>query len=82
MLESLKGQMSFPHDLYAETFDLIPWLKAKEDAAFDSVKNMKKKTSVLDWWTFGLIPWLRGMWSFWFCQKEEEEEEDFSPHHL
>ncbi|XP_012941338.2 mucin-19 [Aplysia californica] len=24
MLESLKGQMSFPHDLYAETFDLIP----------------------------------------------------------
>lgn len=23
MLESLKGQMSFPHDLYAETFDLI-----------------------------------------------------------
>lgn len=24
MLESLKGQMSFDHDLYAETFDLIP----------------------------------------------------------
>ncbi|XP_055877888.1 uncharacterized protein LOC106063832 isoform X2 [Biomphalaria glabrata] len=24
MLESLKGQMSFPHDLYAETFDLLP----------------------------------------------------------
>ncbi|XP_071106579.1 nuclear receptor subfamily 1 group D member 1-like [Haliotis cracherodii] len=24
MLESLKGQMSFPHNLYAETFDLIP----------------------------------------------------------
>ncbi|XP_041362946.1 uncharacterized protein LOC121378724 isoform X2 [Gigantopelta aegis] len=24
MLESLKGQMSFNHDLYAETFDLIP----------------------------------------------------------
>ncbi|KAK6170120.1 hypothetical protein SNE40_018592 [Patella caerulea] len=24
MLESLKGQMSFPHDLYAETFDLVP----------------------------------------------------------
>ena len=24
MLESLKGQMNFPHDLYAETFDLIP----------------------------------------------------------
>ena len=24
MLESLKGQMNFDHDLYAETFDLIP----------------------------------------------------------
>lgn len=24
MLESLKGQMNFQHDLYAETFDLIP----------------------------------------------------------
>lgn len=40
MLESLKGQMSFPHNLYAETFDLIPWHYGNDLEPGDKIKSM------------------------------------------